>query len=189
MAAMLERSGAAALDEHIVRRAGSQAGSKTNIANSPRFAPAGAMKAALPLVLSLLFFLTGSVPAADSSPSADLGAIEHRIAETLEKGDGTAFARFFAADWKMVLADGKVLTVANIADALNGGKLKFRSVKLSDLEVRSYGETAVLVGVEEIDGSWDGEAFRAKNRFTDVFIKKDGGWQCIASHSSKMSDE
>ena len=121
--------------------------------------------------------------------SADLGAIERRIVEALEKGDGAAFAKFFAADWKLVLEDGKVLTLANLTDVLNGGKLKFRSIKLSDLEVRSYGETAIVLGLEEIDGSWEGEGFRTKNRFTDVFVKKDGGWQCVASHSSKLRDE
>lgn len=147
------------------------------------------MKAALPLILSFLIFLTGLLQAADASPNAELGAIEKRIAEALEKGDGAAFVRFFAADWKIVLADGKMLTLANLAEALNGGKLKFRSVKLSDLEVRSYGETAIVIGLDEIDGSWDGDGFTAKNRFTDVFVKKDGGWQCVASHSSKMSDE
>ena len=147
------------------------------------------MKAALPLLLSFLIFLTGMMQAADPSLNAELGAIERRIVEALEKGDGAAFAKFFAADWKLVLADGKVLSLANLADLLNGGKLKFRSVKLGDLEVRSYGETAIVVGLEEIDGSWEGEGFRTKNRFTDVFVKKDGAWQCVASHSSKMSDE
>ena len=111
------------------------------------------------------------------------------MAEALIKGDGPGFAKFVPEDWKIVLTDGKMLTIAEVTAALTAGKLKFRSVKLSDLEVRSYGDTAIVIGINRTMGSWDGEDFDGKDRFTDVFVKKDGAWKCVASHSSTISDE
>ena len=127
--------------------------------------------------------------AADATPLAEFSALERKMSDTLIKGDGPAFAKCVSEDWKIVLSDGKMLTIAQVTDALTAGKLKFRSVALSDLEVRGYGETAIVIGVNQTFGSWDGEDFQGKDRFTDVFVKKDGAWKCVASHTSTVSEE
>ena len=111
------------------------------------------------------------------------------MADALLKGDGAAFASNVAGDWKIVLGDAKTLTIAQVKDALANGKLKFRSVKISELEVRTYGDTAIVIGVNQTSGSWEGADFDGKDRFTDVFVKKDGTWKCVASHSSTISEE
>jgi len=147
------------------------------------------MKAALPIVLAFVFASIVPARSAETTPVAEFTAIEQKMAEALIKGDGPGFAQFVPEDWKIVLTDGKMLTIAEVTAALTAGKLKFRSVKLSDLEVRSYGDTAIVIGINRTMGSWDGEDFDGKDRFTDVFVKKDGAWKCVASHSSTISDE
>jgi ketosteroid isomerase-like protein len=144
------------------------------------------MKTFLSTVLSLVVLVSAGVRAAEGN--AEFTALEEKMSDALIKGDVAAFAKTVVDDWRIVLGDGKTLTLAQVKEALSSGTLKIRSVKLSELEVRIYGDTAVVIGLNQTDGSWDGEDFNTRDRFTDVFIKKDGAWKCVASHSSTMSD-
>ncbi len=144
------------------------------------------MKTFLSTVLSLVVLVSAGVRAAEGN--AEFTALEEKMSDALIKGDVAAFAKTVVDDWKIVLGDGKTLTLAQVKEALSSGTLKIRSVKLSELEVRIYGDTAVVIGLNQTDGSWDGEDFNTRDRFTDVFIKKDGVWKCVTSHSSTMSD-
>jgi len=148
------------------------------------------MKQATHVLCLLAVLVSASIRGAEvTAADSEFAAIEQKMADALLKGDGPGFGKFVSDDWKIVLTDGKTLTTAQVTQALAGGKLKFRSVKLSDLEVRSHGDTVIVIGVNQTSGSWDGDDFQGKDRFTDVFVRKDGAWKCIASHSSTMSDE
>jgi hypothetical protein len=147
------------------------------------------IKATFPALFSLVLLLSAACQAADATASTEFAAIEQKMADTLLKSDGPGFARLVSSDWKIVLGDGKTLTIAQVTEALAAGKLKFRSVQTSDLEVRSYGDTVIVIGTNQSNGSWDGEDFDGRDRFTDVFVRKDNEWKCVASHSSPLGDE
>jgi ketosteroid isomerase-like protein len=148
------------------------------------------MKYATHVLCSLAMLVSASIRGVEGTAAdSEFAAIEQKMADALLKGDGPGFGKLVSDDWKIVLTDGKMLTIAQVNEALAGGKLKFRSVKLSDLEVRSYGDTVIVIGVNQTSGSWDLDDFQGKDRFTDVFVRKDGAWKCVASHTSTISDE
>ena len=144
-----------------------------------------------PSIIALSVLLCGSTlaHAADASTVAEFQALEQKMSDSLLKGDAAGFEKQVAEDWKIVLGDAKMMTLAQVKEGITTGKLKFQSVKLSDLEVRTYGDTAIVIGVNETIGWWEGNNFEGRDRFTDVFVKKDGAWKCVASHSSTIQEE
>jgi ketosteroid isomerase-like protein len=57
---------------------------------------------------------------------------------------------------------------------------------IDDVKVRQYGETAVATGRTEAKGSYRGLSASVVLRFTDVFVRRDGRWQAVASHASLL---
>jgi ketosteroid isomerase-like protein len=70
---------------------------------------------------------------------------------------------------------------ANLADA----KLTtFASMEISDVKVTVYGDTAIATGTFTDKGTYKGKPFNNRGRFTDTWVKLNGKWQCVATHSS-----
>jgi len=55
---------------------------------------------------------------------------------------------------------------------LASGDLKFQSQELSDLRVRVYGKAAVATGANTLKGTYKGQEFGGKHRFTDTWVKR-----------------
>jgi ketosteroid isomerase-like protein len=61
------------------------------------------------------------------------------------------------------------------------------SLELSDLNVRVEGNTAIVTGVNHVRGRDDkGQPINRKTRFTDVFVKRDGRWQVLATQGTAI---
>jgi hypothetical protein len=142
-------------------------------------------------VAALALSLSAVIPAGAGDPVRlnDFLELEQKMSDALLHGDGPGFATQVVDDWKIVLANAKVLTLAEVTEPLASGKLKFRFAKISDVEVRAYGDTAIVVGVNETKGSWGGQDFAGRDRFTDVFMREDRVWKCVASHSTRIEAE
>ena len=120
--------------------------------------------------------------------SPELVAILESL-QTLRDGD---FSARLPGSW--VGLPGKIADTFNdiaaanqqMGQELTSGKLEFTTCKVSDIEAQVFGDTAVVRGIDEVAGEQNGETFAAKERFTDVFIRRDGRWLCVATHDSPM---
>ena len=50
--------------------------------------------------------------------------------------------------------------------------------------VKVYGAAAVVTGIYRETGSNKGKPYAIRSRFTDTWIKREGVWLCVASHST-----
>jgi ketosteroid isomerase-like protein len=50
--------------------------------------------------------------------------------------------------------------------------------------VKVYGDAAVVTGIYRETGTNKGKPYVVRSRFTDTWIKRDGVWLCVASHST-----
>jgi ketosteroid isomerase-like protein len=65
---------------------------------------------------------------------------------------------------------------------------KAQSVSADELKVRVFGNAAVVTGRDTLKGAqYKGKDLSGQYRFTDVFVQRDGRWQAVASHSSKIA--
>lgn len=59
------------------------------------------------------------------------------------------------------------------------------STSKSELRAHIYGETAYVHGLGI--GTENGRPV-IKNRFTDIFVYREGRWQCVAGHESRLPE-
>ena len=52
------------------------------------------------------------------------------------------------------------------------------------LTVHIYGNAAVVAGIYRESGINKGKHYVIRSRYTDTWIKRDGVWRCVASHST-----
>jgi ketosteroid isomerase-like protein len=73
-----------------------------------------------------------------------------------------------------------------VADARTD-KTVYQSLDLSELNIRTEGNTAVVTGINHVVGrDAQGKAMDRRVRFTDVFIKRDGRWQVWATQGTTI---
>lgn len=142
----------------------------------------------IPALLTTLALLVCGVRADETADKADLIRVENAMVAALVAQDGKALTTFLAADWRIVTADASVITREALLKILAAGTLKFESYKISDLDVRLYGDAAVVIGHGDSKMEWKGEAVAGREIFTDVFIRREGKWQCVSSHSCDLPD-
>jgi ketosteroid isomerase-like protein len=112
--------------------------------------------------------------------------VEHAWGNALLKKDVAGFSRCLADEWVLITSDGSRVTKAVALADLKSGALRIDSFRLDDVTVRFYGNTAVVRGLITEKSKLRDKDTSGKSRFTDVFVKRDGRWQAVASQESNV---
>jgi len=99
------------------------------------------------------------------------------------------FERIYADDFMVTTSDGSVLTRAQDIANVKSGDDVATSVMGDDFKVRVYGDTAVVTYRSTEKGQFKGRGFSGQYRWTDTWIKKDGRWQIVAAHCSRITQK
>jgi hypothetical protein len=141
-------------------------------------------------------WMTLPLTAQNANPSAspdqiksDLLQIEREIGRANFECDYKYFDRTEGDEFIFTSPSGEVITKKQ---DLAGEKdcHKFNGTyDLDDTQISLYGNTAVFTGRVTISGkNKEGTDFTHHSRFTDVFTWRDGRWQIVAGHSSKLAE-
>jgi len=125
------------------------------------------------------------------SPLSDEGALlymEREWNDADKKHDVAWFERNYDQDAIDISSrTGAMHRKADVLASLKDDKSVMDAMELSDMNVRMEGNTAVVTGVNHVTGRDEkGVAFDRRVRFTDVFLKKDGRWQIIATQGTQV---
>jgi hypothetical protein len=74
----------------------------------------------------------------------------------------------------------------SLAD-LRSGDLKYTSAVNDEFTVHIYENAAVLNYRSTVKGQFKGNDVSGQYRMTDMWVKRDGRWQCVAAHQSKLN--
>ena len=123
---------------------------------------------------------------AGGGPLDDAGQLlyaEMEWADADQKGDAAWFERNFAEDFYGVSGrTGKLNTKADDVADIRNRKDKIDSAVASDMRVRVDGNTGMVTSIYHLKG----QPIDRRIRYTDIFVKKDGRWQAIASHGTDI---
>lgn len=102
--------------------------------------------------------------------------------------DAAWFERNYASDATDISSrTGALNTKAEELASMKTDKTVLESLELSDLNVRVEGNIAVVTGVNHVRGRDDkGQPLDRRTRFTDVFAKRDGRWQVLATQGTAV---
>jgi ketosteroid isomerase-like protein len=116
----------------------------------------------------------------------ELLKIENGFAEAIVKNDLEGIKRLVADDWVIIDPDGAIVDRARFFEVITSGALTHDIMESEDFRVRVYGDSAVVTGVTRTKGKFMGQEFSTQERATDVFVKRDGRWQCVLTHLTRF---
>jgi ketosteroid isomerase-like protein len=122
---------------------------------------------------------------AGSNVEQHLKDMENQWAKASLASDGEALAPMLAEDFVNIDADGSVHNKAETVARMT--KAKFQTSELSELQVNTHGDSAVVTGTwtgKGVDGS--GKPIDTKERWADTWVKNGAKWQCVASASAPL---
>lgn len=103
------------------------------------------------------------------------------------QGDAKALAPLLAEDWLLTHSDGRVQRKADYLQELATRQRRNTRIDNEDVQVRRYGNTAIITGTSVQAAVSDGQPWEGRFRFTRVWVLRDGRWQMAASHSSRLA--
>jgi len=112
--------------------------------------------------------------------------IEREMLHAVLKGDMSANERYLADTFVFTGPDGLVENKAQSINDLKSGDLKLQSASIDDAKVNVYGDTVIVTYSSNDKGTYKGNDISGKTRWTDVFVKRNGKWQLVATHGSRV---
>jgi ketosteroid isomerase-like protein len=118
---------------------------------------------------------------------AELIEVAHAWDRAMITNDAEAIGRFMADDWVIVGSDGGRSYKEKFLGLVKSGVLSHDVMTSEDLDVRLYGETAVVMAWGISGGLYQGERFRETERVSSVFVRQKGQWKCVLTHLSRLA--
>ncbi|HJY26762.1 MAG TPA: nuclear transport factor 2 family protein [Pyrinomonadaceae bacterium] len=113
---------------------------------------------------------------------------ERRLAAAWVEGDRLFIEETLADDWSVTDLTGQVLTKAEVLKEVFGSaNRQVVSMEIDDINVRPFGDWAIVTGRTKAAGEYQGEVAQVTLRFTDVFVHRDGRWQVVASQATLLN--
>ncbi|HZP58986.1 MAG TPA: nuclear transport factor 2 family protein [Opitutaceae bacterium] len=115
-----------------------------------------------------------------------LQTLEQEWANAVKHRDVAKIDQIQAEEFMFTDPAGRVWTKAQALKTVGSGSLIIDSFELSDLNVRIYGTAAVVTFRVVWNGRSNGVDISGPQRMTDVFVQRDGRWQCVASQTTRI---
>jgi len=112
--------------------------------------------------------------------------VVHAWDRAMVTNDADAIDSFVAEDWTCIGPDGGVGEREPFLALIRSGVLTHDVMDSHELNVRVYGETAVVRARGVSGGKHQGEPFHLIERVSCVFVKQQGRWRCVLTHLSLM---
>ncbi len=136
--------------------------------------------------VALLLVIAGSSMAAEKSEDA-VKAAEKAWATAAVAGDEATLNKVLADDLTYTHSTGETDTKAMFIQNDKTGVRKYHKVNYESMDVRLYGNSAVLRAVALVETSQKGGAVNpAHLRFIHVWVNEGGRWQLVAHQSLRL---
>ena len=133
------------------------------------------------LLLSPTAF-AAACPSGQAKDEATLAGIENTWAHALDQRDANTLGCILADEFEDADVDGKLND--RHATLAKAGTSHAVHHELSDLHAHIHGDFAYIRGVAD---AIDPQGKGVKVRFTDIYVYREGRWQCVAGHESLVS--
>lgn len=125
-----------------------------------------------------------------SNAEQELRELSRRWDEASMGRDTATLARILSDDFVYTNASGAVLSKQDyLMSFIKAPDMTQQTFTSEDLSIRIYGDVAVVTG----RSSWKGRArgkgqvVDAQFRFTDVWVKRNGSWQAVATQATAIA--
>lgn len=113
--------------------------------------------------------------------------MEQELGDALVKGDPDKLAQLLSDDLTHGNPCGSLRGKAPWIAATKAGQLKIISFSNSDVQIRIYGETAVVTAINLLTAQGAGSDPSGRYRFIHVWVKREGRWQLTAHQATRIT--
>ena len=143
------------------------------------------------LTCAAVLLLTGCAhtelrPVHRPSVEQELRGLENDIVQIYLRRDVGLMERIFAPEWTFTGGDGQEVNRSQEIEKLRSGKLIINKLDVSEMTVRDYGQLAVVTMRSAYSGTENGRPISGDERVTDVFVRRDGRWQCVKTTATPI---
>lgn len=115
-------------------------------------------------------------------------ALEERRFAAMMRRDTEALAGILADDLTYTHSSGQLETKGQFLESIRSGAIQYTAILPEGLDVRLYGDTAVVTGKGTFKVRMQGEDRSLPLRFTDVYVRRGDGWQMVAWQSTRLPE-
>lgn len=118
---------------------------------------------------------------------ADLRRLDRELVVATYTKDASWFTKHMSDDYVLITSSGKLKPRADLVRELGTPGLEFQPYEPAEVNVRLFGDTAVITGRIVQKYTYNGDRVEADLRYTDVWVKSPEGWKNVAGQASAVS--
>lgn len=139
----------------------------------------------MPTVLMAIILLQQTpAPSKDAFDLKELYRLEDVWNEAHLKGDADTLDELWANDLVVTVAAMRLMNKADALAMVRANRPSFTKYETSELNVRRFGNSAVVTGRLLRERSMNGTTITDNWRFTKTYVIVDGRWRVVAWHAS-----
>jgi ketosteroid isomerase-like protein len=127
----------------------------------------------------LMAILAVCLSAARGDTGSDLKTLDAKLTDAFKASDVRTLDKYMDEDYILIDPRGGVHNKKQYLKHLTDGASKVKDLKETDVKVRVFGDTAVVTGLLQVKGKFDGKDISPEYRWTRVYNKKGDEWRCV----------
>jgi hypothetical protein len=110
-----------------------------------------------------------------------------QLTQAALKADVATYDKLLAHDYISINVLGRTSSKAELVENLKSGKVKFESIDVSDVKVKLYGDTALVISTVNVKGHSGDADLSGQWRSSRVWAKRNGQWQSVLFQATRIA--
>jgi ketosteroid isomerase-like protein len=128
-----------------------------------------------------------AVAETEEPPPLEVRTVGSELVKAVEQGNTAALERLLAKDYVAIDIHGTAIDKRQRLQQFQDAGLSFESVGSEQQSVRAFGNTAIVTGIYNVKGVANGKPIDGQYRYLDVWVKRDGQWQAVATTMTPLA--
>ena len=117
----------------------------------------------------------------------EISGLLDQYTQALMNKDLAALDRIWADDLTFINLRGELLNKQNRMDNIKSGATAFKSIRLSEKRIRTYGQAAVATCQVALEAQYSGQEGSGSYRVTTAWARPTGTWQMVAVQMTRIA--
>ena len=136
----------------------------------------------------ILFVIAAAFPLLAATAADAIKAADKAWAIATVKADDNALNKLLADDLIYIHATGDQDTKKTFIENQHNGVRKYFKIDHETMDVKVYGNSAVLTGAVQLETEMKGVKAPAHVRIIHVWVKQGGSWKLVAHQSLRLAN-
>lgn len=141
------------------------------------------------IALASALSLCGCLTSQNISPGTATQLREQADAwdRAIVRKDLTAISQNMADSFRHIDSEGHLSNKTQFLSGITSDKLVIQPYEPEDVEIRFYGDVALMTGTTKLQGAYDGKPFKAHYRYTDTYFREAGTWRIVSVQTTEIA--